>query len=170
VSAAHAGLVEAEDIFARHLDLEPLGGRRRGRVRCIFHNERTPSLSVDLDRGLFHCFGCGTQGGVAKFAELVGEQAPPSKRDQAVRWESPLDRARREILAEARRQPWYREDIRLLYQISDAIRARHRAVRVAREIAVRAGDRPEAWNLLALAAVVELEAHRIETQLDEVLA
>ena len=63
----------AAESFARHLDLAPLRGRRRGSVRCIFHQERTPSLSVDLDRGLFHCFGCGAEGGVRRFRELVGE-------------------------------------------------------------------------------------------------
>lgn len=45
----------------------------RGRVRCIFHAEHTPSLSIDVERGLFHCFGCGRGGGVKDFALAVGE-------------------------------------------------------------------------------------------------
>lgn len=40
---------------------------------CPFHQERTPSFSADLDRGVWHCFGCSQSGGVKKFAELVGE-------------------------------------------------------------------------------------------------
>lgn len=48
--------------------------RDKGMVHCLFHGpERTPSLHIDLERGLFHCFGCGVGGGVKKFAELVGE-------------------------------------------------------------------------------------------------
>ncbi len=66
--------VVAQDVFGRHLDLAPLRGRRHGLVKCPFRDEKTGSLSVDLDLGLFNCFGCGAQGGVRRFAELVGEQ------------------------------------------------------------------------------------------------
>ncbi len=31
---------------------------------CPFHQEKTPSLSIDGARGLFHCFGCGKSGDV----------------------------------------------------------------------------------------------------------
>ncbi|HZJ49107.1 MAG TPA: CHC2 zinc finger domain-containing protein, partial [Acidimicrobiia bacterium] len=31
---------------------------------CPFHSEKTPSLSIDPTRGLFHCFGCGKSGDV----------------------------------------------------------------------------------------------------------
>lgn len=43
-------------------------------VRCLFHPDKTPSMSIDTERGLFHCFGCGIGGGVRKFAELLGEK------------------------------------------------------------------------------------------------
>ena len=45
----------------------------RGIALCIFHQEKTPSLSIDLEKGVFHCFGCGRGGGVRDFARLVGE-------------------------------------------------------------------------------------------------
>lgn len=35
---------------------------------CPFHNEKTPSFSIDRDRQLFHCFGCGASG---NFVQLV---------------------------------------------------------------------------------------------------
>jgi DNA primase len=31
---------------------------------CPFHQEKTPSLSIDAARGLYHCFGCGKSGDV----------------------------------------------------------------------------------------------------------
>ena len=36
---------------------------------CPFHSEKTPSLSIDGSRGLYHCFGCGKSGDVFKWVE-----------------------------------------------------------------------------------------------------
>jgi DNA primase len=36
---------------------------------CPFHNEKTPSLSIDASRGLYHCFGCGKSGDVFSWVE-----------------------------------------------------------------------------------------------------
>lgn len=35
---------------------------------CPFHNEKTPSFSINRDKQLFHCFGCGASG---NFVQLV---------------------------------------------------------------------------------------------------
>jgi CHC2 zinc finger len=159
----------ADELFGRHLDLRPLGHRRRGQIRCIFHEDRTPSLSVDLDRGLFHCFGCNVGGGQRRFSELVGEA--PSRDASARRdYRPPLEEARVAILREARSQPWAREEVRLLYFISSAISRRRRAVDLARDAATHAGDRPESWDLLAKAARIDVEADVIEAELEETLA
>jgi len=36
---------------------------------CPFHEEKTPSMSVDRVRGLYHCFGCGKGGDVFSFVQ-----------------------------------------------------------------------------------------------------
>lgn len=39
--------------------------KQHGRVmvNCCFHDDRTPSLSIDLTDGWYNCFGCGAKGG-----------------------------------------------------------------------------------------------------------
>jgi DNA primase len=36
---------------------------------CPFHQEKTPSMSVDPARGLYHCFGCGKSGDLFTFVQ-----------------------------------------------------------------------------------------------------
>ena len=36
---------------------------------CPFHKDRVPSFSVNLENGLWHCFGCGAAGDVFDFAQ-----------------------------------------------------------------------------------------------------
>jgi len=36
---------------------------------CPFHQEKTPSMSLDRGRGLYHCFGCGEGGDVFTFLQ-----------------------------------------------------------------------------------------------------
>ena len=87
-------MIDAAELFARHLDLAPLRGRQRGMVRCRFHEDRTASLSIDTTRGVFNCFGCGAAGGVYKFAELVGERTSQGPHATPGPSQSPLARMR----------------------------------------------------------------------------
>jgi DNA primase catalytic core len=38
---------------------------------CPFHADKNPSLSVNEEKGLFHCFACGASGDVIRFVELI---------------------------------------------------------------------------------------------------
>ena len=53
--------------YSRFLnDLKP-GSNRQAMVLCPFHEDRTPSLSINLENGQFHCFGCETEGDIFTF-------------------------------------------------------------------------------------------------------
>ena len=41
-------------------------------VRCPLHEDRTPSLSVNLTNGAWICFSCGERGGIKKLARICG--------------------------------------------------------------------------------------------------
>ena len=61
----------AADIVAviqEYVPLKKAGATYKG--LCPFHGERTPSFTVNRDKGFFHCFGCGQGGDVFKFVEL----------------------------------------------------------------------------------------------------
>ena len=38
-------------------------------ARCPWHEDREPSLSVDREKGLYHCFGCGESGDVVSLVQ-----------------------------------------------------------------------------------------------------
>jgi len=77
---------------------------RRGREYsglCPFHNEKSPSFTVNEDKGFFHCFGCGAHGdvigfemrianlpfpeAVEKLAQELGLEVPVSTPEERVR-------------------------------------------------------------------------------------
>ena len=60
--------LDAIALVQDYVRLEKKSGRWWG--RCPFHaggNEKTPSFTVDPDKKMYHCFGCGKGGGVIGF-------------------------------------------------------------------------------------------------------
>ena len=55
-------------VVQEYVPLRRAGSTYKG--NCPFHSEKTPSFHVNLDKGFFHCFGCGVGGDVFKFLEL----------------------------------------------------------------------------------------------------
>jgi DNA primase len=55
-------------VIQEYVSLKKAGQGYKG--LCPFHSEKTPSFTVNRDKGFFHCFGCGAGGDVFKFLEL----------------------------------------------------------------------------------------------------
>jgi len=88
---------DAGDIVRLVSDYVPLkasGARMKG--LCPFHEEKTPSFSVDPQRQLFYCFGCRTGGDVFKFVMLYEKvDFPEAVELLANRWGVELPKATR---------------------------------------------------------------------------
>lgn len=57
--------IDAVDVIGRYVQLKVRGRKALG--LCPFHGERTPSFSVDVEKGLWYCFGCSEGGSVYNF-------------------------------------------------------------------------------------------------------
>ena len=53
------------EVISDHLTLKKMGRNYLG--LCPFHAEKTPSFTVNEEKGIFHCFGCGVGGNVFHF-------------------------------------------------------------------------------------------------------
>jgi DNA primase len=89
---------EIEEVRSRADIVEIVGAhvrlRRAGRNfvgLCPFHNEKTPSFTVNLERGFFHCFGCGVGGTVFDFLmKIEGLTFPEALQSLASRYKVAL--------------------------------------------------------------------------------
>ena len=90
--------IDIVEVVGDHVKLRRAGRRWQG--LCPFHEEKTPSFSVDPARGLYYCFGCHAGGdaisfvmrlerlefpeAVERLARRFGVQLPP--RSPEARW------------------------------------------------------------------------------------
>jgi DNA primase len=91
------------EVVSAHTDLRRQGARYVG--LCPFHDERTPSFSVEPTEKLYHCFGCGVGGDVIKFVEEKdGLNFAEAVELLADRYGVELEREQEDPRAEANRQ------------------------------------------------------------------
>ena len=69
---ARVGLV---DVVGRRVRLIRKGREYSG--LCPFHNEKSPSFTVNDEKGFYHCFGCGAHGGVIDFVMNIDKLSFP---------------------------------------------------------------------------------------------
>jgi DNA primase len=62
--------ISIEELIGAQVALRPSGA---GRVKglCPFHDEKTPSFTVNVALGRYHCFGCGENGDAIGFVQKI---------------------------------------------------------------------------------------------------
>jgi len=157
--------VDMVDLVGARTDLRRVGSRWVG--LCPFHEERTPSFSVNAEQGLYHCFGCGEGGDAISFVreteqldfaeavELLGERYNVElKREQEDPEEEQRRRRRERLLSLLERTTAFYE--KYLWDADEAAPAREYlgsrglSEEVLREF--RVGWSPKGWDKLVAGA------------------
>jgi DNA primase len=60
------------DIIQRHVILKKSGRNYMG--KCPFHNDKSPSMNVSREKGIFKCFACGVGGDALTFIMRLKNQ------------------------------------------------------------------------------------------------
>ncbi|MHB9132302.1 MAG: DNA primase [Armatimonadota bacterium] len=94
-------------VISQHVTLKKQGGRYTG--LCPFHQEKSPSFSVDPQKGFWHCFGCGKGGDAFTFVMQLEHLTFPEAMERLaerfgvrpkVTFEAPQRKEERELLLE----------------------------------------------------------------------
>ena len=157
--------IDMVELVGSRTDLRRAGGRYVG--LCPFHDERTPSFSVNVDQKLYHCFGCGEGGDAIGFVQQTEAlDFPGAVEFLATRYGIELTREEEDPQAEERRRR--RERLlklleratvfyeRYLWDAAEAEPARRylEGRGLGQEILrdFRIGYAPKAWDRVMLAA------------------
>jgi DNA primase len=158
--------VDMVDLVSAHSDLRRVGQRWTG--LCPFHDERTPSFSVNAEHKRYHCFGCSASGDAIDFVqeiealdfvgslEFLAERYNVELKREAEDPEAEQRRLRRERLIKLadRAATYY---ARVLWESPEAAPAREYlnerglSEEVLKEF--RIGYSPSAWDRVTSAAV-----------------
>ena len=149
-------------LITPHTQLKKVGRQWSG--LCPFHNEKTPSFSVNQEKGVYYCFGCQAQGDAIEFVrqmeglDFVGAvEVLAARSGITLRYTERAEgrsRSRRKELTElvARAAAFYHE--RLMDQgdtdarpARDYLRSRGYDGEVARTFTI--GWAPDGWNVLS---------------------
>jgi DNA primase len=104
-------------VISDYVSLRKAGVTYKG--LCPFHAEKSPSFSVNRDRGLFYCFGCQAGGDVFKFIELQEKlNFTDAVRQLAQRFGIPIPEV--EPSAEQRESSAERESLLRIHEVAAA--------------------------------------------------
>jgi DNA primase len=154
------------DVITVHTQLKRVGRQWMG--RCPFHSEKSPSFSVNDEKGVFMCFGCGAKGDVFKFVQLIEHvdftgsvEALAAKAGISLSYTSTVEsaeRGKRKSLVEVMEQAVEFYHQRLLTgpdarPARDYLRSRGIDGSIARQFKI--GWAPDEWDALSRAALAK---------------
>ena len=148
---------------------------REYKACCPFHQEKTPSFTVNDDKGFYHCFGCGAHGDVIRFltdarglpfmeavkelAAKAGMEVPapdPRARDQAERTSGLTD-----VMAAV--QKWFAEQLQSIEGAEARDYLSRRGIDASTVARFGLGLAPQGRTRLKQALISLGEEHLIET-------
>lgn len=71
------------DVIGKRMPLKKHGREYQG--LCPFHNEKSPSFTVNDEKAFFHCFGCGAHGDAIEFVRRFDRMTYPEAVEQLAR-------------------------------------------------------------------------------------
>lgn len=90
------------EVIGKRIPLKKHG--REYQACCPFHNEKTPSFTVNDEKGFFHCFGCGAHGDAIEFVRKYERLSYPETIETLAReagiplpQETPEEKKRNEV-------------------------------------------------------------------------
>jgi DNA primase len=157
--------IDMVDLVGTKTDLRRVGSRWTG--LCPFHDERTPSFSVNAEEKLFYCFGCQAKGDAIGFVEQAeGLDFPEAVELLADRYGVQMEREQDDPRAEERRRrrarlhalleraaryyATYLWEAREAGPARDYLAGRGLSEQILREF--RIGYAPSAWDRMLMAA------------------
>jgi DNA primase len=156
--------IDMVDLVGSRVELRKSGGTSYSGL-CPFHEERSPSFSVDAAKKLYHCFGCGKGGdGIRFIQELDGLDFIGAMEWLADRYKVPLEHAEEDPQSAAKRERKERLlelleraatfYVRMLWESEEAEGARAYLAERGLEEGIlrefRVGYAPSAWDTLLL--------------------
>ena len=137
--------VDIVEVISARINLRKAGGNFT--ALCPFHNEKTPSFSVNTAKQFFYCFGCGAHGDALRFimqfdrlefldavtvlAAQVGLEVPKNSFSQAEAKAAQQNKTSYELLAQV--TAFYQQQLELFEKAKKYLAGR----KVAREIVRR---------------------------------
>ncbi len=159
--------VDLVEIISRHVALKKRGRNFVG--LCPFHNEKTPSFSVNPELQIFKCFGCGESGDVFTYVQKTeGLTFPETVESLAASAGIQIERTPQELTEHGLRDRIYRanniacrffmESLKSAPQVLEYAKSRGLSVSTIEKYKI--GYAPDGWENLA----GHLARERVSTQ------
>lgn len=123
------------EVIGRRIAIKKHG--REFQALCPFHNEKTPSFTINDDKGFYHCFGCGAHGDAIGFTMKYDRLTYPEAVERLARDAGiPMPEMTREEMVKAEKEKtqisvcdaachWFESQLKQHYAARDYVEKRN---------------------------------------------